>query len=186
MAEGDPRQARRCDHPDCILLFLDTTKNRTRRWCSLRIGASQGRLRTPKRGRPSAETRPGCPMGLVYITHVSGPSDRGRMGGAVAFSGRPPASFQASVAHTSSLSHGPFATVAARDLPTREPRPASLASAPGRWLTRPTTCSALPLRLRLDCPPGTPCFPPSVPPHTVAAPCVSFDSDWPLAVALSS
>ncbi|MFP2927670.1 CGNR zinc finger domain-containing protein [Pyxidicoccus sp. 3LG] len=35
MAERDPRQLRRCGHPDCILLFLDTTKNRTRRWCSM-------------------------------------------------------------------------------------------------------------------------------------------------------
>ena len=31
-----PNRIRRCAHPDCVLYFLDTTKNGTRRWCSMR------------------------------------------------------------------------------------------------------------------------------------------------------
>jgi predicted RNA-binding Zn ribbon-like protein len=30
-----PDRLRRCAHPDCVLYFLDTTKNGTRRWCSM-------------------------------------------------------------------------------------------------------------------------------------------------------
>jgi predicted RNA-binding Zn ribbon-like protein len=31
----DPARIRRCAHPDCVLHFYDTSKNGTRRWCSM-------------------------------------------------------------------------------------------------------------------------------------------------------
>lgn len=30
-----PERIRRCAHPDCVLHFFDTSKNGTRRWCSM-------------------------------------------------------------------------------------------------------------------------------------------------------
>ena len=30
-----PDRIRRCQHPDCVLWFYDTTRNGTRRWCSM-------------------------------------------------------------------------------------------------------------------------------------------------------
>lgn len=30
-----PERIRRCGHPDCVLYFFDTSKNGTRRWCSM-------------------------------------------------------------------------------------------------------------------------------------------------------
>ena len=31
----DPGRVRRCEHPQCILYFYDTSRNRSRRWCSM-------------------------------------------------------------------------------------------------------------------------------------------------------
>jgi predicted RNA-binding Zn ribbon-like protein len=33
--EGSRERIKSCAHPDCILHFLDTSKSRTRRWCSM-------------------------------------------------------------------------------------------------------------------------------------------------------
>jgi predicted RNA-binding Zn ribbon-like protein len=33
---ADPGRVRRCAHPECVLYFLDGTKNGTRRWCDMR------------------------------------------------------------------------------------------------------------------------------------------------------
>jgi predicted RNA-binding Zn ribbon-like protein len=35
LLERTPDRIRRCDHPDCVLWFLDTSRNGTRRWCSM-------------------------------------------------------------------------------------------------------------------------------------------------------
>jgi predicted RNA-binding Zn ribbon-like protein len=35
LEHGDPSLLRRCENPDCILFFYDTTKNKRRRWCSM-------------------------------------------------------------------------------------------------------------------------------------------------------
>ena len=35
LEQGDPSLVRRCDGPTCVLLFYDTTRNRSRRWCSM-------------------------------------------------------------------------------------------------------------------------------------------------------
>jgi predicted RNA-binding Zn ribbon-like protein len=36
LCHADLRRVRRCAHPSCVLYFLDTTKNGTRRWCDMR------------------------------------------------------------------------------------------------------------------------------------------------------
>ena len=36
LCHADLSRIRRCDHPACILYFLDGTKNGTRRWCDMR------------------------------------------------------------------------------------------------------------------------------------------------------
>jgi predicted RNA-binding Zn ribbon-like protein len=35
LLEQAPERIRRCQHPACVLWFLDTTRNGTRRWCSM-------------------------------------------------------------------------------------------------------------------------------------------------------
>lgn len=35
LEHGDPALVRRCEGPGCVLLFYDTTKNHSRRWCSM-------------------------------------------------------------------------------------------------------------------------------------------------------
>jgi len=34
---GNPDHIRKCERPDCILYFYDTTKNHRRRWCSMAV-----------------------------------------------------------------------------------------------------------------------------------------------------
>jgi predicted RNA-binding Zn ribbon-like protein len=36
LCHADLSRIRRCAHPSCVLYFLDTTKNGTRRWCDMR------------------------------------------------------------------------------------------------------------------------------------------------------
>ena len=36
ICHADPTRVRRCAHPECVLYFLDGTKNGTRRWCDMR------------------------------------------------------------------------------------------------------------------------------------------------------
>lgn len=35
MVSGRPDRLRRCEHPSCVMLFIDTSKNGKRRWCSM-------------------------------------------------------------------------------------------------------------------------------------------------------
>jgi predicted RNA-binding Zn ribbon-like protein len=35
LEHGNPALVRHCAGPDCVLVFYDTTKNRSRRWCSM-------------------------------------------------------------------------------------------------------------------------------------------------------
>jgi predicted RNA-binding Zn ribbon-like protein len=60
LEHGDMSLVRRCENPDCILFFYDTTKNKRRRWCSMdacgsraKAAAYYRRSRTPKRRRSS-------------------------------------------------------------------------------------------------------------------------------------
>lgn len=49
-----PDRIRRCAHPACVLYFLDTSRNGTRRWCSMQACGNRA-----KAGRHYARTRPG-------------------------------------------------------------------------------------------------------------------------------
>jgi predicted RNA-binding Zn ribbon-like protein len=56
LVEGDMSLLRRCENPNCILYFYDTTKNKRRRWCSMdacgsraKAAAYYRRLRSVKR-----------------------------------------------------------------------------------------------------------------------------------------
>jgi predicted RNA-binding Zn ribbon-like protein len=60
LEHGDTALLRRCENPDCILFFYDTTKNKRRRWCSMdacgsraKAAAYYRRSRAPKRRRLS-------------------------------------------------------------------------------------------------------------------------------------
>jgi predicted RNA-binding Zn ribbon-like protein len=44
LAEG-PDRIRRCQHPDCVLWFYDTTRNGTRRWCSMAACGNRAKAR---------------------------------------------------------------------------------------------------------------------------------------------
>jgi predicted RNA-binding Zn ribbon-like protein len=35
LLDASPERIRTCEHPNCILWFLDTSRNGTRRWCSM-------------------------------------------------------------------------------------------------------------------------------------------------------
>lgn len=35
LVSGRPDRLRRCEHPGCVMLFIDTSKNGKRRWCSM-------------------------------------------------------------------------------------------------------------------------------------------------------
>src|SRR5262245_40975150 len=57
LEHGDMSLLRRCENPDCILFFYDTTKNKRRRWCSMdacgsraKAAAYYRRLRLVKKG----------------------------------------------------------------------------------------------------------------------------------------
>lgn len=58
LLERAPQRVRRCGNPECVLYFLDTSKNASRRWCSMaacgnRLKARRHAGRPP---RPSAGT----------------------------------------------------------------------------------------------------------------------------------
>ncbi|WP_435106203.1 CGNR zinc finger domain-containing protein [Arhodomonas sp. AD133] len=40
-----PSRIKRCEHPDCILYFLDTSKNGSRRWCSMQTCGNRAKAR---------------------------------------------------------------------------------------------------------------------------------------------
>ena len=41
LEHGRPKLIRRCENPACVLYFYDTTKNRSRRWCSMEVCGSR-------------------------------------------------------------------------------------------------------------------------------------------------
>jgi len=40
-----PERIRRCAHPNCVLYFYDTSKNGTRRWCSMKTCGNRAKAR---------------------------------------------------------------------------------------------------------------------------------------------
>ena len=61
LARDDPARVRRCSNPACILYFYDTTRSRTRRWCSMQGCGNRLKVAAHRRrllGRPgSAKVR---------------------------------------------------------------------------------------------------------------------------------
>jgi predicted RNA-binding Zn ribbon-like protein len=53
-----PDRVRRCQNPACVLWFFDTTRNRTRRWCSM---AACGNRAKARRHYDRATRKPGPP-----------------------------------------------------------------------------------------------------------------------------
>lgn len=45
LLKAHPGRIRRCAHPDCVLYFLDSTKNRTRRWCKMENCGNRAKAR---------------------------------------------------------------------------------------------------------------------------------------------
>jgi predicted RNA-binding Zn ribbon-like protein len=57
LEHGDPSLVRRCEGSSCVLLFYDTTRNRSRRWCSMEGCGSRAKAaayyrRTRRASRP--------------------------------------------------------------------------------------------------------------------------------------
>ncbi len=51
-----PERIRHCQHPECILYFLDTTRQGTRRWCSM--STCGNRLKSQRHYHRHGKTRP--------------------------------------------------------------------------------------------------------------------------------
>jgi predicted RNA-binding Zn ribbon-like protein len=55
LCHADLGRIRRCAHPECILYFLDGTKNGTRRWCDMRTCGNRANAAAYyRRHRPDA------------------------------------------------------------------------------------------------------------------------------------
>jgi predicted RNA-binding Zn ribbon-like protein len=45
LSSGDVHRVRACDNPECRWLFLDTSKNHTRRWCDMKLCGNRMKAR---------------------------------------------------------------------------------------------------------------------------------------------
>src|SRR5271165_2394006 len=45
LSSGDVHRVRECDNPECRWLFLDTSKNHTRRWCDMKVCGNRMKAR---------------------------------------------------------------------------------------------------------------------------------------------
>jgi predicted RNA-binding Zn ribbon-like protein len=57
LEHGDMSLLRRCENPDCILFFYDTTKNKRRRWCSMDACGSRAKAAAYYRRSQQSERR---------------------------------------------------------------------------------------------------------------------------------
>jgi predicted RNA-binding Zn ribbon-like protein len=55
LCHADLSRIRRCAHPACVLYFLDTTKNGTRRWCDMRTCGNRANAAAYYQRQRSAE-----------------------------------------------------------------------------------------------------------------------------------
>jgi predicted RNA-binding Zn ribbon-like protein len=55
LCQADLGRIRRCAHPECVLYFLDGTKNGTRRWCDMRTCGNRANAAAYYRRRRGAE-----------------------------------------------------------------------------------------------------------------------------------
>ena len=44
LSSDDPAMVRKCESPDCIIYFYDTTKNHRRRWCSMALCGNRAKV----------------------------------------------------------------------------------------------------------------------------------------------
>lgn len=56
LEHGDTALIRRCENPSCGLYFYDTTKNRSRRWCSMEVCGSRSKAAAYYRRRRGSQT----------------------------------------------------------------------------------------------------------------------------------
>ena len=57
LATGELALLRRCANPDCVLFFLDPTRSRTRRWCSMATCGNRAKQRRfQQKHRDASET----------------------------------------------------------------------------------------------------------------------------------
>ncbi len=56
-AQHDPHRLRHCANPECSLVFYDTARNGTRRWCSMATCGNRSKVRSHRR-RASAPDAP--------------------------------------------------------------------------------------------------------------------------------
>jgi predicted RNA-binding Zn ribbon-like protein len=45
LLETAPDRVKHCQNPDCVLWFFDTTRNGTRRWCSMAVCGNRMKAR---------------------------------------------------------------------------------------------------------------------------------------------
>jgi predicted RNA-binding Zn ribbon-like protein len=51
LCEGDRKRVRKCESPACILFFYDTSRSRTRRWCSMDLCGNRAKVAAHYRRR---------------------------------------------------------------------------------------------------------------------------------------
>ena len=57
LLETAPDRVKHCQNPDCVLWFFDTTRNGTRRWCSMAVCGNRMKARRHYDRRKGAVTR---------------------------------------------------------------------------------------------------------------------------------
>jgi len=64
MLSGDLERVRACNNPECRWLFLDTSKNHTRRWCDMKLCGNRmkaRRFKAQRKGRENGSPLDGLP-----------------------------------------------------------------------------------------------------------------------------
>jgi predicted RNA-binding Zn ribbon-like protein len=57
LCEGDLSRVRKCGNPACVLFFYDTSRSRTRRWCSMRSCGNRAKAAAHYRRRQDGGTK---------------------------------------------------------------------------------------------------------------------------------
>jgi hypothetical protein len=57
LTSPDVARVRECDASNCAWLFLDRSKNRTRRWCDMKVCGNRDKARRYRARTPSGRTR---------------------------------------------------------------------------------------------------------------------------------
>jgi predicted RNA-binding Zn ribbon-like protein len=57
LEHGEPSLIKSCENPSCVLYFYDTTKNRSRRWCSMEVCGSRIKAATYYRRKRASQAK---------------------------------------------------------------------------------------------------------------------------------